>query len=346
MTSFNSHSLLQAPFVVSVTGHVDPDNPEELSRIIEQQLRAIRAEAELQEPKPQQFLLLSALAKGADSIAARAATKLGWQVIAPLPLPLEEYRDGVYGFKGADLEEFKELSGQCDHFFIGYAPGGNADNTSVKGDFLNRQYAFLGEFLTRHCEVLIACWDGQGAAGTGGTGDVVGLQLRGIPEHLLELRAPGALLDPPEGGRVIQILTARSKAPKKKAQPFEDSDFCSVQLAPNVYEIKRRPDEKKAKRDENVEVKRFEQRRKHWQNFVDASKSEKANWKDKCDTLPEKYVKESPYLAAVREAFYRADALALDLQNRVKLAYSFILALSLGVTVSVSVAGAWNKSAF
>ena len=339
--------LLQAPFVVSITGHVDPDEPEELSRIIEQQLRAIRAEAESQGPKPQHFLLLSALAKGADTLAAREAIQLGWEVIAPLPLPLEEYRDGVYGFKGAELEEFNELSGQCKHFFIGYAPGGNAENTSVEGDFLDRQYAYLGEFLTRHCEVLIACWDGDVAAGTGGTGDVVELQLRGIPQHLLELRASGALLDPPEGGRVIQILTKRSKAPEKAARPFEDGGFYSVQRGQeaNVYEIKRRPDEKKAKRGQNVEVKRFQQRRKHWQEFVDITQA-KREWKDPYNNLPQDYARNSPYLTAVREAFIRSDALARELQEEIKRSYNLILALSLGVTVSVSIAGAWNKSAF
>ena len=342
MPVFNSDTLLQAPFIVSVTGHVDPLASDKLTESLTEQLATLKDKA--QKSGAQNFLLLSALAKGADSLAARAAIKLGWQVIAPLPLPLEEYRDGVYGFKGAELEEFKELLGQCNSFFIGYAPGGNAENTSVEGDFLDRQYAYLGEFLTRHCEVLIACWDGDVAAGMGGTGDVVELQLRGIPEHLLELRAPGVLLDPPEGGRVIQILTARSKAPKKAAQPFEDSGFYSVQLEPSVYEIKRRPKDEEGKGDEDADAKRFGQRRAHWQHFVD--EVAKVNWEetaDKDDVLPRALTAQPDYLGMVREAFYRADARAGDLKAEVKRTHRLLLGFSLGVTMSVSVAGAWNQ---
>ena len=335
--------LLQAPFIVAVTGHVDPDEPEELSRIIQQQLRAIQKEAELQEPKPQQFLLLSALAKGADSIAARAAIELYWQVIAPLPLPLDEYRRD---FKDDELTEFDQLIKRIPNFFIGYAPGCDEHNTREQNsEGRNRQYAFLGEFLTRHCEVLIACWDGDVAAGMGGTGDVVELQLRGIPEHLLELRAQGALLDPPEGGRVIQILTARSKAPEKKAQPFEGDGFKARRRAGtnNVYDIER-VDARQTKSGKSEEEERFQQRRAHWQRFVEAAGN--VNWeepKDKDDVLPHELAKQSNYLVMVREAYYRADARAGHLKAEVKRTHRLLLGFSLGVTMSVSVAGAWNQ---
>ena len=353
-----SQSLLQAPFIVSVTGHRDPLDSVELKATIKQQLQRIQENA--QEPnskdkdkdkdsRPQHFLLLSALATGADSIAARAAIELNWQVIAPLPLEVEEYRND---FRGEALEKFDALRSlleqrKCKPFFIGYAPGCNAENTREQNsEGRNLQYAYLGEFLTRHCEVLIACWDGDVAAGMGGTGDVVELQLRGIPEHLLELRASGALLDPPEGGRVIQILTKRSKAPEKAARPFEDSGFYHVQCEPksSVYEIKRHPKDEEAKGDENADVKRFQQRRAHWQRFVD--EAAKVDWKEpegKKDELPRASAEHSGYLLRVREAYYRADARAGHLKAEVKRTHRQLLGFSLGVTMSVSVASAWKQ---
>ncbi|MBV9240735.1 MAG: hypothetical protein JO314_01900, partial [Acidobacteria bacterium] len=100
----------EIPFVIGVTGHRDV-RPQDISRlehafedIILQLRQRIRAP----------LIVVSALAEGADRIAARVALKLGLQLIAPLPLPIKEYRrDFERGLSAGAAVEFDTLIAQA-----------------------------------------------------------------------------------------------------------------------------------------------------------------------------------------------------------------------------------------
>ena len=56
------------------------------------------------------MIVLSALAEGADRLVARVALAQGVKLVAPLPLPIEEYRrDFEPGLEPGNMAEFDEL---------------------------------------------------------------------------------------------------------------------------------------------------------------------------------------------------------------------------------------------
>ena len=88
----NGNSTLPAAnsLVVGITGH---------RKLRKSELPALRAQVkaflqDLQARYPElPLVLLSSLAEGSDQLAAEVALDLGLRVIAPLPIPVELYRD-------------------------------------------------------------------------------------------------------------------------------------------------------------------------------------------------------------------------------------------------------------
>ena len=309
---------LSAPFVVSVTGHRDLVEIEALKVAFNKEID------KLQQNGTENCVLLSALATGADTLAANEALQRGWQVIAPLPLPIDEYKKD---FVGDDLIEFERLLAQCPHFFVGYARECDADNTSDNGPFRDRQYAFVGEFLTRHCEVLIAFWDGKESCGFGGTGDVVKMQREGIPADILELRRAGTLLDAPEGGRVIVIPSKRIR--------HGGAELPNGQQHGKVDENRF-----KGAKTNGQTKKHIRTRREEWSEFLESAQ------KVASEGLPLDLAGTSPYLTQVRDAYLRADKLACQLQAQVNRRFQTILIAGTLFTVFISIAGAWSDSQY
>ncbi len=277
-------------------------------------------------------ILLSALAEGADTLAAQVALQMGWQVIAPLPLEPDEYRRD---FKDQEASnEFDKLlkDERISHFFIGYAPGNErlTDPRKLQDeDVRNRQYAYLGEFLTRHCEVLIALWDGKESQGFGGTGDVVRMQREGIPADIIEMRRDGALLDNPEGGRMIQIWTQRIK--KGEAQPAELSNGKTHGSVES--------DTSQDAKTSGQTVEQRKERRKNWQRFVEKASDEVPIAQG--DLPPLDLASSDLYLRSVRDAYLRADALAGRFQKEVDVRFKLILGAGIAFTFCVAGADAF-----
>src|ERR1700746_2993491 len=80
------------PFVFGVTGHRDL-RPEDVPGL-EDRVRAIFAGFRQRLPSTP-FLLLSALASGADQLVSRVALQNGVQLVAVLPLAVEIYKSGM-----------------------------------------------------------------------------------------------------------------------------------------------------------------------------------------------------------------------------------------------------------
>jgi len=99
---------------------------------------------------------LSCLAAGTDQIFAEVAIELHIPVVAVVPLAQYE----TFFEQGA-LSNYQRLLSQCQVIPLGW-----------KGD-PERAFFEAGKFIVDQCDTLFAVWDGGGAEGLGGTGDVV-----------------------------------------------------------------------------------------------------------------------------------------------------------------------------
>ncbi|HEY3044677.1 MAG TPA: hypothetical protein VGJ39_11655 [Vicinamibacterales bacterium] len=182
------------PIVVAVTGHVDlrPEDTTALGNRVRQLFR------ELQTKYPHTELeLLTPLAEGADRLAARVALDLGIKLIAVLPMEADEYKKDFAD--AASIREFDELGAAAAQVFV--VPG-----PAVAGDPRPECYTRVGAFNVQHCHVLMALWNGVATDKPGGTADIVGFRLQGVPA---EYAGFVRLLDPIDTGLVHHIVTPR-----------------------------------------------------------------------------------------------------------------------------------------
>jgi hypothetical protein len=124
--------------------------------------------------------LVTPLALGADRLAAREALEQGCRIQVPMPFPQAVYEEDFTGTSDApgmttlsaedDLAEFHHLlsraSGQLE--LDGEKVAGADDDRSI-----GRAYEAVGRFVVRHCDLLIAVWDGKHSNGRGGTAEIV-----------------------------------------------------------------------------------------------------------------------------------------------------------------------------
>jgi hypothetical protein len=116
------------------------------------------------------FTIVSALAEGADRIIAEAGLAAGFTLEAVLPFARAEYRKD-FGTPES-CSRFDELIAQSESVF---ELDGNARERP-------RAYEAAGLVMLANVDVLIAVWDGEDAAGIGGTAQIVARAVAdGIP---------------------------------------------------------------------------------------------------------------------------------------------------------------------
>jgi len=109
--------------------------------------------------------LHTALATGADQIAAICARSSGYFVRALLPFEPSEYRKDFA--HGEELESFEQALSAADEILA--LPGDRSDDHSA--------YVLVGRSLVDTADLVIAIWDGEQGRGPGGTAHVVELAL-------------------------------------------------------------------------------------------------------------------------------------------------------------------------
>jgi hypothetical protein len=243
-----------------VTGHRDLRDQDiaALEAAVDGIFRRLKADYRT-ERGPTPIIVLSALAEGADQLVARVAQKHGAQLIAPMPMPIEEYRhDFEHGIKPNAAEEFDAwIKLPIPKPVVPFTPGNEADKRS-------EQYRAAGLFIVRHCDILIALWDGKEEdKAVGGTAEIVDFKLNGI--GLAASDSPRASLDAPEIGPVIHVVTPRVKStepPPVAVAPW-GREFLA-QFHTRLAAVQEEPaadDEAKAKRDAKAkELKRAAER--------------------------------------------------------------------------------------
>lgn len=180
---------------VGITGHRAHLLPDELTGELAERLREIfgalrQAADELQgrnvltfAAEPAQLRLHTALATGADQIAATSAHKEEYHVRALLPFSPDEYaRD--FSTRSENQDYYLQLSA-ADEFFA--LPG--------KREAEEHAYVMVGKAIIAAADILIAVWDGSGGNGIGGTAHVVEMAIRaGVPIVQIPInRAEGKL---------------------------------------------------------------------------------------------------------------------------------------------------------
>ena len=138
--------------------------------------------------------LISALAEGGDQLVAEEALALGIELMVPLPMPQADYEQDFE--RAGARERFHALMARAQVRTLPLAPGNTAESLHQRGPARNRQYAQLGMFVSSHCQVLLALWDGKPSDATGGTAQVVDYHLRNaMPGFRAGDVAPNLLAD-------------------------------------------------------------------------------------------------------------------------------------------------------
>jgi len=160
----------RVPIVIGITGHRD---------LVEDQLEGLQsATGHLFRQLAQQFphtplRVMTSLAEGADRLVARVALEAGITVQAVLPMAADSYRRDFSS--DASQAEFDELCGRCEviRMPMSEAERGAVDESSSARD---KAYADAGVFISAHCHILLALWDGQDSEKLGGTAQIVYFQ--------------------------------------------------------------------------------------------------------------------------------------------------------------------------
>jgi CheY-like chemotaxis protein len=195
------------PILLGVTGHRDlrSQDHDGLSRAIRDLIAEVRVAA-----PGSPVVLLTALAEGADQLAATVALDAGAQLWVPLPLEPSEYRRD---FSDDAARRFDELLARAAMVVpLGLAPGNTAASVREPGPERSAQYALASAWILRRCLVLIALWDGSGPESIGGTACTVRWRLEGVPERFELFPRRRSALDVAEGGPVWHVVTPRGSS--------------------------------------------------------------------------------------------------------------------------------------
>lgn len=211
------------PLVVAVTGHRD---------LVAAEIEPIRERVrnlltELQEKYPANRIeVLSPLAEGADMLVAEVAIELGVDLVVPLPKPKEVYLQDF--LSDAGRLKFASLCDKArDVYTLAFdtppAPD-DMDSLAWERDY---PYAQLGAFLSAHCHVLLAIWDGKHSSHLGGTSQVVQFHHDDVmPGYTPKTLATQQMLVDDESDLVFHIVCSRNRDNPEPRADLTALDCC------------------------------------------------------------------------------------------------------------------------
>jgi hypothetical protein len=208
---------------VAVTGHRLNQLPEAahpaVKAAIEKALATVEESAKAAADGHATMVLVSALAEGADRIAAHAALARGWPMTSPLPFRKARYEEDFA--EAHSVAEFRALFARARR------------REEIDGEALQRAgegdaapYAAVGRRLAALGEVLVAVWNGQPPKGPGGTAEVCARMLaKGGPVLWIDAEGVGPRLIKPTQkvargfkARLMAELSARlTETPRPEA---------------------------------------------------------------------------------------------------------------------------------
>jgi len=168
-----------------------------------------------------QLELLTPLADGADRLVAEVAREMEIPFIAVLPMMQEIYEKDFED--KASLARFREQLTAAERVIM-LPPCGGIDSACLesRGPKRDQQYVQAGVFVSNHCQVLLALWDGRKSRLAGGTADVLNYHLTGMmagPSGSVE--SPNLLADN-ENDLAYHLVCSRDRpdgAPDQELNP-------------------------------------------------------------------------------------------------------------------------------
>jgi hypothetical protein len=227
------------PLIVSVTGHRD---------LVAEEIPAIREcvvtfLTDLRNEYPDRGVsVMSALAEGADQLVTEEAVRLGIPLIVPLPMARNLY---VKDFNSVNArEKFDFLrSRAAETYELPLVDGNTIESVSEQGDARDRQYAQLGVFLSAHCHILLALWDGKDNDKLGGTGQVVRFHHDDVmPGYAPESTGSSLIIADDESDLVYHIVCSRDRDNGQPEDPLVAGDYWWFSLDENEARSKTLPE--------------------------------------------------------------------------------------------------------
>jgi hypothetical protein len=209
------------PLVIGVTGHRDL-RPDEMPGI-RSRVREL-FEGLLEQFPARTLRLLSPLAEGADRLVANVALELGLELAVVMPMPRVIYETE---FSSAEsVAEFDALHARAFEVFeLPIARNGTLESISRPGRARDLQYAQSGVFLSAHCHILLALWDGKTSGQLCGTAQVVRFHHDDfMPGYTTRTVATQQMLIDDESDLIYHIVCSRDMpdgAPAPEFEPLE-----------------------------------------------------------------------------------------------------------------------------
>ena len=227
------------PLIVSVTGHRD---------LVTEEIPAIRERVvifltDLRNEYPDRGVsVMSALAEGADQLVTEEAVRLGIPLIVPLPMARNLYVKDFNSFNVRGKFDFLS-SRAAETYELPLLDGNTIESISEYGDARDRQYAQLGVFLSAHCHILLALWDGKDNDKLGGTGQVVRFHHDdAMPGYAPESTGNSLIAADDESDLVYHIVCSRDRENGQPKDPLVAGDYWWFSLDENEPRSKTLPE--------------------------------------------------------------------------------------------------------
>jgi len=265
--------------------------------------------------------LITPLAEGGDQLAARVALSMSLPVIAVLPMEQEEYeRDFT---SPESVAEFRELLDNCRQVIRMPRESGIGVDSLHHGSIeRDRLYAQSGIFVSNHCQILLALWDGKPFGAVGGTAQILHYHLTGAMEGFADGQAAADLLANNENDLAYHIVCSRGHEgghPAEGLEPLGAHWITSLRGREDSAQI---PDEYRLMLDR---LKEFDEDEEKYREDIES------NGSTLLEGLPSF---EMPAGVHHADLFYRtADWLALHFQKRVNMSMrsTYLLAALMGM---------------
>jgi hypothetical protein len=153
--------------------------------------------------------LISPLAEGSDQLVAEVAVDLGIRLIVPMPMEQSVYEEDFVTQAG--LDNFRRLLEGAEVIPLPLVKGSTHEDVLSDATVRDWQYAQLGVFVSNHCQVLLALWNGKPDTQTGGTAGVVNYHLTAVmPGYDVAEESPNLLADN-ENDLAYHIVVGRDR---------------------------------------------------------------------------------------------------------------------------------------
>ncbi len=304
------HKTALIPLYLGISGHQDISD-EDKPRL-KQMIKDIIEEKKIQCPDTP-IIILTPLAEGADRLGAYAAMECGISFIAPLPMPVEEYRKDFVSRES--LNEFNDLLEKTDLWFeLPLAQGTGLKEIRQNKEKRDDQYYQNGLFIARQSQMLIALWDGIDNEKRGGTAQIVKLKRTGLPSSHPQLQQR---LQNLQSGPICHILTPR------KGSPPTDEAFSKKMIYSDYWGT-----------DENKPMEMDRQLHRHIDIFnhdvikLAPKLKEKINQSEKNLATGQETFRNSPELHRIAQYHAVTDVLATYFKRKRFLAFKLLLVLT------------------